>query len=116
MEEFKSKYSFEQRLTEAKQMREKYPDRIPTILSIDKKSKSLSQIYKNKYLVPCQITVGEFIQSIRKEFILNSEEALYFFVGDTLPSISENLDTIYQKYHDDDLFLYGSLNSENTFG
>jgi GABA(A) receptor-associated protein len=41
------------------------------------------EIDKKKYLVPTDLTVGQFVYVIRKRIDLNAEKALYVFVAST---------------------------------
>lgn len=53
---------------------------------------------KNKYLVPSDLTVGQFYFVIRKRILLKPEEALFFFVHDTIPPTSATMGTLYEVY------------------
>ena len=77
MNNFKNSKSENDRIIESSKILEKYPDRIPIIIEKDKKSK-LKNIDKNKYLVPKNMTLGQFIYVIRKRIDLDSSEALFF--------------------------------------
>ena len=56
---FKNKFSYEKRYTEAKRIRFKYPDRIPVICQMI--GKNLPDLDKKKYLVPDDLTKGKLI-------------------------------------------------------
>lgn len=53
---------------------------------------------------------------IRKRLTLPAEQALFLFVGGTLPTTSTLLRELYSSYADADGFLYCHYSSENTFG
>jgi GABA(A) receptor-associated protein len=112
---FKRKHSFAERFSEAKRIKEKYPDRIPIIVEKINNSKA-PMIDKNKYLVPCDLTVGQFIYVIRKRMELPAEQALYLFIKDTIPPSSALMFHMYEWYKDHDGYLYVFYSSENTFG
>ena len=61
---FQKKFSFDQRKKEAARIFEKFPDKIPIIVEKGKSDK-LPLIDKAKYLVPQDITVGQFMNIIR---------------------------------------------------
>jgi GABA(A) receptor-associated protein len=65
MPSFKSEHSFDKRKLESARIRAKYPDRIPVICEKATKS-NLEDIDKKKYLVPSDLTVGQFVYVIRK--------------------------------------------------
>ena len=98
-----------------KKIKEKYNERIPIIVTRDKRSK-LQDIDKNKFLAPEDLTVGQFISIIRKRIQLAESEAMYIFVNDTLPPTSASLINIYSKHKDEDGFLYITYCAENVFG
>jgi len=112
---FKKKFTFAERTNEVKRIREKYPDRIPIYVEKLNNSKAPS-IDKNKYLVPYDITVGQFMYVIRKRMSLPSEQALYLFIKDSIPASSSFMINIYECYKDNDGYLYVFYSSENTFG
>lgn len=115
MDDFKKKYSFRQRRDEAIRIKQKYPDRIPVI--IEKNSRSdIANIDKCKYLVPGDLTIGQFIYVIRKRIKLSQEKAIFVFVNNTLPPTSALISQIYREHKDYDLFLYMKYTGESTFG
>ncbi|KAJ8871362.1 hypothetical protein PR048_027679 [Dryococelus australis] len=112
---YKEEHSFEKRKEEGRRVRQKYPDRIPVIVEKTPWAK-ISQIDKNKYLVPMDLTVGQFYFMIRKRINLRPEDALFFFVNDSIPSISVTMGTLYNEHHEEDSFLYISYSDENVYG
>lgn len=77
-------YFLEKRKAEADRIRQKYPDRIPVICEKVEKS-DIPTIDKKKYLVPADLTVGQFVYVIRKRIKLNPEKAIFIFVNEILP-------------------------------
>lgn len=114
---FKTEYSFHIRSTESKKILKKHQDRIPIICEKSIKSNSLvPDIDKKKFLVPIDLTVGQFIYVIRKRINLKPEQAIFIFINDTLPLSSLTISQLYHKHKDDDGFLYIEYSGENTFG
>ncbi len=113
---FKTKHSFENRVSESGRIRSKYPDRIPIICEKANNKSGTPDIDKNKYLVPFDLTVGQFLYVIRKRIKLPPEAALYIFINGSLPSTSMLISTIYENEKDPDGFLYILYSKENTFG
>ena len=69
-------------------IREKYPDRIPVI--VEKAGRSdIPDIDKKKYLVPGDLTAGQFVYVIRKRIKLSPEKAIFIFVNNILPPTGE---------------------------
>lgn len=53
--------------------------------------------YCCRYLVPADLTVGQFVYVVRKRIKLSSEKAIFVFVKNTLPPTGEWLSYIYEK-------------------
>ncbi|KAJ0102654.1 hypothetical protein Patl1_04172 [Pistacia atlantica] len=131
----------ERRQAEAARIREKYPDRIPVIVEkaersdipdIDKKklvihllllfNKSMFSVLWHdecRYLVPADLTVGQFVYVVRKRIKLSAEKAIFIFVKNILPPTGKKpamMSAIYEENKDEDGFLYMTYSGENTFG
>ena len=113
--EFKQKHNFQKRLAEAQRVLDNYPNRIPIIVENDKYSK-LPMMTKRKYLVPDDMTVGQFMYVVRKRMKLKSETAIYMFFDQTLAPTSKKISEVYKIYKDQDNFLYITVGAERTFG
>ncbi|OWB63244.1 hypothetical protein B5S31_g3213 [[Candida] boidinii] len=113
--QFKSEHPFEKRKAEAERIRSKFADRIPVICEKAPGS-DIPDIDKRKYLVPCDLTVGQFVYVIRKRIHLPSEKAIFLFVNDILPPTAAIINTVYESNKDEDGFLYFLYSGENTFG
>lgn len=48
-------------------------------------------IRKYRYLVPAELTVGQFVYVIRKRIKLSAEKAIFIFVDNVLPPTGKNL-------------------------
>ena len=100
---------------------------------------------KYRYLVPADLTVGQFVYVVRKRIKLNAEKAIFIFVKNILPPTGEfcfarlhllavvfkftlldmnfflttpasMMSAIYEENKDEDGFLYMTYSGENTFG
>lgn len=111
---FQSVHSFEKRLAEATKVKQKFPDRVPVIVEVG--STDLPVLDKNKYLIPRDLTVGQFIYILRKRIKLSPENAIFVFVNNKLPATSETIGNIYEKEKEPDNFAYFLVKSETTFG
>ncbi|KAJ2750155.1 Autophagy- protein 8, partial [Coemansia sp. BCRC 34490] len=105
----------QKRQEEADRIRRKYPDRIPVICEKVEKS-DIQTIDKKKYLVPADLTVGQFVYVIRKRIKLSPEKAIFIFVNEILPPTAALMSSVYEEHKDDDGFLYITYSGENTFG
>ncbi|KAG4929213.1 hypothetical protein JHK85_046718 [Glycine max] len=131
----------ERRQAESARIRDKYPDRIPvrflyrlfgclhfleTLLLrcshcvqviVEKAERSdIPDIDKKKYLVPADLTVGQFVYVVRKRIKVSAEKAIFVFIYNTLPPTAALMSSIYEENKDDDGFLYMTYSGENTFG
>ncbi|KAF4556873.1 Autophagy-related protein 8 [Elsinoe fawcettii] len=102
---FKDEHPFEKRKAEAERIRQKYTDRIPVICEKVEKS-DIATIDKKKYLVPADLTVGQFVYVIRKRIKLSPEKAIFIFVDEVLPPTAALMSSIYEEHKDEDGFLY----------
>ena len=94
-----------------------------------------------RYLVPADLSVGQFVYVVRKRIKLGAEKAIFVFVKNTLPPTGESgffsfeylvhvlsfgnvsrvgtaalMSAIYEENKDEDGFLYMTYSGENTFG
>lgn len=114
---FKKNFSLEDRKAESNKILTKYPDKIPVIVSKYPKCKNVDDINKNKFLVPGDLTLSQFIYVVKKRISLQNDMSLYVFLDDeTMPTSSSTLSNLYNTNKDEDGFLYLQYASENTFG
>jgi GABA(A) receptor-associated protein len=105
----------EKRKSEAERIRAKYPDRVPVICEKADRS-DIPDIDKKKYLVPADLTVGQFHYVIRKRIKLLPEKALFLFCSNSIPPNAALMSTVYEEQKDEDGFLYIQYSGESTFG
>ena len=84
--------------------RQKYSDRIPVICEKIEKS-DIATIDKKKYLVPADLTVGQFVYVIRKRIKLSPEKAIFIFVDEVLPPTAALMSSIYEEHKDEDGYV-----------
>jgi GABA(A) receptor-associated protein len=107
----------ELRRKEAVTVRHKYPDRVPVICERAVTSSSrVPEIKKKKYLVPQDVTVGQFTCIIRRQLQMDHAAAIFLFVNGALPPVGARMDEIYREHKDPDGFLYLAYSGESTFG
>lgn len=114
---FKSETSFEKRHELCSRIQAQYNDRVPIIVEVARSNNQLT-LNSKKFLVPCVISVGGFLGEIRKQANVSPEEAIFIFCGNggVLVPTSNTMEEIYEKYKDEDGFLYITVALENTFG
>ena len=114
---FKRANTFEKRLELCNRIKVKYPDRLPVI--VETLPNMNINFDSKKFLTPRDISMGGFLTELRKHTKLSPEEALYIFCGDkngVLVPTNQTINEIYEKYKDEDGFLYITVALENTFG
>ncbi|KAB1264969.1 CTD nuclear envelope phosphatase 1 [Camelus dromedarius] len=112
---YKEEHPFEKRRSEGEKIRKKYPDRVPVIVEKAPKAR-IGDLDKKKYLVPSDLTVGQFYFLIRKRIHLRAEDALFFFVNNVIPPTSATMGQLYQEHHEEDFFLYIAYSDESVYG
>uniref|UniRef100_A0A2P2JUJ4 Autophagy-related protein n=1 Tax=Rhizophora mucronata TaxID=61149 RepID=A0A2P2JUJ4_RHIMU len=112
---FKDEFTFGQRLRESRDIIAKYPDRVPVIVEKYWRT-DLPEMEKKKYLVPRDMSIGQFIHVLSSRLQLAPGKALFVFVQNTLPQTATLLNSVYESYKDEDGFLYMCYSSEKTFG
>jgi GABA(A) receptor-associated protein len=112
---FQNKYTHEQRKQESDKILIKYPDRLPFIVELDNQF-GIIDGYKSKYLVPKDLTMGQFTYVIRKKIKLSPNKALFLFNNNKIPSTESRMIDIYEENKNEDGFAYFMVTQENTFG
>lgn len=115
MEEFKKLSTFEKRKNESNRIINKHPERVPVVVCKNY-GDNLPTIDKQKFLVPKDMSIGQFMYVIRKRIKLEADQALFVLVNNSLQTSTKIMEEIYQDCKDEDGFLYIIYSSENTFG
>jgi len=116
---FKQQHTLAERKQEFDSISARHEDRCPVICE----PRDLNHdpiIDKAKFLIPKDLTVGQFMYIVRKRIQLNPEESLFLMTGHhgnvMLPN-AMNIYDAYLQYRDkNDGFLYVIYTLENTFG
>lgn len=108
---------------ELEQIRKKYPERIPIVVTKSATSdKSTPELKRHKFLVPHHFTFGELMHTVRKWLAVTPEKAIFLFImppekkNEFLPSPSSLLAELHDTYRHRNGVLYVVYASENTFG
>lgn len=115
-DDFKRYNSFESRFNEVQTIMFKYPKCVPVFCEKNKSCNDIKSLTKKKYILPFNLTVGEFLIYIRKSIYLNKDQGIYLLIDGNIPRISDNFFNLYHNYKDNDGFLYLVYSSESTFG
>jgi GABA(A) receptor-associated protein len=108
------KEDMEKQKAEADRIRVKFPDRVPVI--VEKKGKDTPDIDKKKFLVPADLTAGQFLYIIRKRVKLSSEHALFLFINNTLIAPNTLMSELFHRQKGENGFLNIIYATEATFG
>uniref|UniRef100_A0A803T501 Microtubule associated protein 1 light chain 3 gamma n=1 Tax=Anolis carolinensis TaxID=28377 RepID=A0A803T501_ANOCA len=105
------------RIREATDIRAKYPNKIPVIVERYQKEKSLPKLDRTKFLVSEDISISQFIFTLRNRMSLTSTQAFYLLVNNNcLPCQSMTVAEVYRDNKDEDGFLYVTYASQEMFG
>jgi GABA(A) receptor-associated protein len=108
---------------ELDRIRNKYPDRIPVVVTRSAESdKNTPDLKRHKFLVPVHFTFGDLIHTVRKWLSLAPEQGIFLFLtspekkNEIIPSPSSLLVELHETYHHRNGVLYFVYTLENTFG
>tara|TARA_B100001248_G_C27346886_1_gene439191 strand:+ start:504 stop:836 length:333 start_codon:yes stop_codon:yes gene_type:complete len=108
---YKNKLSFNERQTTSGEILEKYNNRKPIIIYYDEKQ------INYKFLMLNSHTISILLLNLRKRLNLGKEDSIFLFINKSvIPSPTDNILNLYNKYKDDDGYLYFDVKKENTFG
>ncbi|PAA79011.1 hypothetical protein BOX15_Mlig033231g1 [Macrostomum lignano] len=114
---FKAKKSLGQRQAESYHIKTKFPAKIPVIVERYEKERTLPHLDKTKFLVPQELTMGQFATIIRNRMKIDHSQAFYLVVNNkSIASMSATIAEIYEEERDEDGFLYMSYASQEMFG
>lgn len=108
---FRKNNSLEKRIDLSKDILKKYPDKIPIIAE----GRGIS-LNKYKFIVNKSSDFSYFMLILKKFVNLKPDQAIFIFINNIIPSGNETIGSIYQKYKDNDGFLYCTITTESTFG
>jgi GABA(A) receptor-associated protein len=112
---YKASHDLEYRKSESAKVRERHPDRLPVICEKNETS-NIADLDKNKFLVPSDLTVGQFVLVVRKRVMLEPEKAIFIFIDNQVPPSAAKMNDLYQKHKDEDGFLYVKYSAEPALG
>lgn len=96
-------------------LRTKYPSRVPTL--VFRACATIPDLERHKYLVPCSITLGQFVYVIRQRLGLGSYECLHITTRDnTLPSLHLIMTQVHKTHAEKEGFLILYYHREKVFG
>ncbi|XP_034739591.1 microtubule-associated proteins 1A/1B light chain 3C [Etheostoma cragini] len=114
---FKQRKCLETRKDEVCSIRTKFPNKLPVIVERYLREKTLPLLDKTKFLVPFELTLGQFLCLLRNKIALDSTQALFLLVAEkSMSCMSSSMGEVYSRYSDTDGFLYITYASQEMFG
>merc|ERR1712002_37008 len=114
---FKQRKCLEIRKDEVCSIRSKFPNKLPVIVERYIREKTLPLLDKTKFLVPFELTLGQFLCLLRNKIALDSTQALFLLVAEkSMSCMSSSMGEVYSRYSDLDGFLYITYASQEMFG
>ena len=79
---------------------------------------TIPRLDNEKFLVPSELSFGQFAYNIRRRLRLRAEHALFFYIGvyGKQPVLSATIEQLYTDNKDQDGFLYVCYADEKVFG
>jgi GABA(A) receptor-associated protein len=102
----------EERIKISQKIISKYPQRVPII--VDCKQEII--LDKNKYIVPNDLTVAQFMYILKKRINVNEQKSIFLLCNNQLVICTESINSLFNRQKDYDGFLYIIISLENTFG
>ncbi|XP_059378331.1 microtubule-associated proteins 1A/1B light chain 3C-like [Carassius carassius] len=114
---FKQRKCLATRKDEVCTIRSKFPNKLPVIVERYLREKKLSLLDKTKFLVPHELTLGQFLSLLRSKIELEASQALYLLIsGKNVSCLSASMGEVYSQFRDPDGFLYITYASQDMFG
>ena len=115
---FKHHYPLEKRMQWSQEASMKYSNKLPLIVEKDHKCQGLDDLSNPKFLMPRTFMISEVQMIVRRKLNIKKEQGLFMMVNDGKEMIkaNETLEGVYDKYKDQDGFLYILYTQENIYG
>lgn len=115
---FKHHYPLEKRMQWSQEASMKYSNKLPLIVEKDHKCQALDDLSNPKFLMPRTFMITEVQMIVRRKLNIKKEQGLFMMVNDGKEMIkaNESLESVYDKYKDEDGFLYILYTQENIYG
>ena len=113
---FKDEISLEERIQESSKLMKKWTGRIPIVVE-KQHNCSLPEGSKKKYVVLPSQTIHLFMERMRRSIRLSESSALFLFVNETVMVTGDQIfGVLYEKYKDEDGFLYLKFSDQEVKG
>ena len=113
---YRKSVPFDERKLKASLILNKHPDRIPVVVECSEALQAIHPLKKNKFIVPYELTLAQFMFVIRKHMKLEPEYAIFVFINNRLHPTPSFMGVIYAQEKEEDGFMYLDVFQESTFG
>ncbi|XP_045779351.1 uncharacterized protein LOC123876948 [Maniola jurtina] len=102
---------------EVQVIRDRFPNKIPLYVERYAREREVPVLGRNKFLVPQELTMSQFLYIIRTKMKLRDSQALYLLVNDkVLVSHSMTMAQAYEQFRGTDGFLHITYAAQQVFG
>ena len=116
MVKYRQRVTLPERKITAERIVKQHPTRIPVVVECSEQLHQAHPLSKNKFAVPYELTLAQFLFVIRKHMKLQPEYAIYAFINNRLHPTTTPIGTIYAQEKTEDGFMYIDVFQESTFG
>ena len=116
MGNYRKNVPFDERKLKSALILKQHSDRIPVVVECSEQLQSVHPLKKNKFIVPFDLTLSQFIFIIRKHMKLDPTYAIFVFINNKMHPITSIMGVLYQDQKDEDGFMYLNIFQESTFG
>jgi GABA(A) receptor-associated protein len=113
---YRQRVTLSERKITAERIITQHPTRIPVVVECSEQLQKEHPLSKNKFAVPYELTLAQFLFVIRKHMKLQPEYAIYAFINNRLHPTTSAIGTIYAREKTEDGFMYIDIFQESTFG
>lgn len=113
---YRERVSLSDRKITAGRIVTQHPDRFPVVVECSEQLQQEHPLKKNKFAVPQDLTLAQFLFVIRKHMKLQPEYAIFAFINNRLYPTTSPIGAIYAQEKTEDGFLYIDIFQESTFG
>ena len=116
MGKYRKTVPFDERKLKASLILKQHPERIPVVVECSEQLQEIHPLKKNKFIVPYEMTLAQFMFVIRKHMKLAPEYAIFVFINNRLHPTTSLIGVLYAQEKDEDGFMYLDVFQESTFG
>lgn len=113
---YRKNVPFDERKLKASLILKQHSDRIPVVVECSEQLQAVNPLKKNKFIVPFDLLLSQFMFIIRKHMKLEQTQAVFVFINNKLHPSTSIMGELYANEKDEDGFMYLNVFHESTFG